>query len=72
MTYMRIRQNATNTKPTNALLKHYLLDMNESRDFHSDCYSEVDEIVDKIDNLIKTRIDEALKEHSADSTAHNN
>lgn len=37
------------------LLKHYLLDMNESRDFHSDCYSEVDEIVDKIDNLIKTR-----------------
>lgn len=54
------------------LLKHYLLDMNESRDFHSDCYAEVDEIVDKIDNLIKTRIDGALKEHSADSTAHNN
>ena len=54
------------------LLKHYLLDMNESRDFHSDCYSEVDEIVNKIDNLIKTRIDDALKEHSADSAAHNN
>lgn len=54
------------------LLKHYLLDMNESRNFHSDCYAEVDEIVDNIDKLIKTRIDDALKEHSADSAAHNN
>lgn len=54
------------------LLKHYLLDMNESRDFDSDCYSEIDEIVDFIDNLIKNRIDEALNAYSADSTAHKN
>lgn len=54
------------------LLKHYVLDMNENKSFNSDCYAEIDEIVDKIDNLIKTRIDDALKEHSADSAAHNN
>ena len=54
------------------LLKHYVLDMNESKDFNSDNYWEIDEIVDKIDQLIKTRIDDALKEHSANSTAHNN
>ena len=54
------------------LLKHYVLDMNESKDFNSDNYWEIDELVNKIDQLIKTRIDDALKEHSADSVAHNN
>ena len=50
------------------LLKYIM----ESRDFQSDCYGEVDEIINNIDKLIKTRIDDALKEHSADSIAHNN
>lgn len=53
-------------------LKHYVLDMNESKSFNSDSYAEIDEIVNNIDKLIKTRIDEALNAHSADSTAHNN
>lgn len=54
------------------LLKHYILDMNESKAFDEDNYSEIDEIVDKIDKLIKSRIEDAIKEHSADSAAHNN
>lgn len=54
------------------LLKHYVLKMNESKDFNEDCYSEMDKLVNKIDFLIATRIDDALKKHCADSTAHNN
>lgn len=54
------------------LLKHYVLDMNDSKDFNDDNYSEIDKIVNKIDMLIKSRIDDALKEHSADGAAHNN
>ena len=49
------------------LLKHYLLDMNESKDFDSEAYAEVDELVNNIDKLIQTRIDDALKECSAQS-----
>ena len=52
------------------LLKHYLLDMNESKDFDSDSYAEVDEFVNNIDKLIKTRIDDALKECNTQGAAH--
>ena len=51
------------------LLKHYLLDMNESKDFDSEAYAEVDELVNNIDKLIQTRIDDALKECSAQGAA---
>lgn len=44
-------------------LKHYVLDCNESKDFHSDCYAEMDELAECIEKLIKSLVNDILKEH---------
>ena len=44
-------------------LKNYVLDCNESTKFDSDSYAEMDELVDSIEKLINSRVDDILKEH---------
>ena len=45
------------------LLKHYVLDCNKGTKFDSDSYAEMNELVDSIEKLINSRVDDILKEH---------
>lgn len=43
-------------------LKNYLLDYNQSKNFDSDCYAEMDELAECIERLIDSRVNDILKE----------